>query len=567
MIAREAAQAGVAALRFDYSGTGDSTDLDPEADQLAVWSQDIITAAGELRRHAGVDRVCLLGIRLGALLATLAALQSSGAIEGLVAIGPIVEGRKYLRQLLTMRLAASLRASAEVSGTRTLLRQARDAGPIEIAGYNISAVTAAALERIDLAAMKQAPAPAMLVVDGDTMPTARRWAESLTELGVQAKYLALPGLAEMAMTAPQFAAVPQQIVGAVTDWLAQLSGAPAPVADESPLRSGVIASSTEVLTLTEAGGVRATAITERPIFLKASTTLFGIVTEPRQGEKRRRAVILLNSAADYHIGAGRMYVSLARKWARRGYFVLRFDLGGIGDSDTARGRPEDEVFPPKALEDTRAAIDFLRLRYGIGDVTLMGLCSGAYHALRAAVAELPVNRILMVNPLNYFWQEGMELRELQLAEIVRFPSVYRRRLFSFEHWRKLLTGQGQVGIWRVLSIYFHRMRLALESTGRGLARAARIRLPQDLGWELQAVAARRVSIVFVFANGEPGIALLKLLAGSILGRIKDACRVHVIDSADHIFGCSGPRTMLEQVLSQELFAPSEIVEPLRPQAS
>src|SRR5256885_5371383 len=67
--AEATAELGVPALRFDYRGTGDSADMDPAADQIDVWLQDVAAAVSELRRQTGVQRVCLLGVRLGALLA------------------------------------------------------------------------------------------------------------------------------------------------------------------------------------------------------------------------------------------------------------------------------------------------------------------------------------------------------------------------------------------------------------------------------------------------------------------------------------------------------------------
>src|ERR1700733_11928241 len=71
------AAAGMPALRFDYVGTGDSPEIDPQADQLQIWTRDVLAAAEELRLRTGVRRVCLLGFRLGALLATLAAQNNT----------------------------------------------------------------------------------------------------------------------------------------------------------------------------------------------------------------------------------------------------------------------------------------------------------------------------------------------------------------------------------------------------------------------------------------------------------------------------------------------------------
>ena len=186
------------------------------------------------------------------------------------------------------------------------------------------------------------------------------------------------------------------------------------------------------------------SITERPICITGGTTLFGVVTEPRSGEKRRRAVILLNPGADFHIGASRMYVSLARRWARCGYVVLRLDLAGIGDSATRPDKVDDEVFPVDAINDIRSAVDFIRSRYSIGDMALAGLCSGAYHALRAAVEGVDVNRILLVNPQNYFWKKGMSLEQIQLAEVVHNPGLYRQRILSLHAWRRIFTGQADI---------------------------------------------------------------------------------------------------------------------------
>src|SRR5947209_2311202 len=70
VLAESAAALGIPALRFDYSGTGDSADIEPQADQLLIWTEDVLAAIAELQRRTGVERVCLLGIRLGAVLAT-----------------------------------------------------------------------------------------------------------------------------------------------------------------------------------------------------------------------------------------------------------------------------------------------------------------------------------------------------------------------------------------------------------------------------------------------------------------------------------------------------------------
>src|ERR1700733_296117 len=61
------AAVGMPALRFAYLGTGDSAEIDPQADQIQTWTRDVLTAAEELHLRSGVKQICLLGFRLGSM--------------------------------------------------------------------------------------------------------------------------------------------------------------------------------------------------------------------------------------------------------------------------------------------------------------------------------------------------------------------------------------------------------------------------------------------------------------------------------------------------------------------
>jgi alpha-beta hydrolase superfamily lysophospholipase len=546
--AEAAAALGVPTLRFDYSGTGDSADSDPLADQLATWTRDVVAAVAELRRLSGVERVCLLGFRLGALIATLAAGECNGAVDALALVAPVFNGRRYIRELRTTRLAAMM--GAEQEPVVPVDNQAAASGSMEVSGYLLSAATLAALSGIDLTKLERRPASDMLIIDGSSLAVSRGWVDALTRLGTRTEYQALPGLVQMLMTAPQFAKIPQEMIQATGEWLTRQLPGPVGGPILAPERQPPKGAAGQ-LTLPGEPSAPHASLSERPVFFGSEAVLFGIVTEPHQREKRRRAVLLLNAGADSHIGASRMYVELARRWARSGYVVLRMDLAGLGDSGTRPGRFDDEVFPPAAMQDIRAAIDHLRGHYGVRDTTIAGLCSGAYHALRAAAAEIPVNRILMINPQNYFWKEGQSVTDVQVAELVRNPGLYRSRVFSLGAWKKLFTGR--LNIAYISTILGHRLLLGFESTMRDLARRLRLHLPHDLGWELERIAARGVRVVFVFARGEPGIELLRIQAGSSVKRVGDRCRVHILDNGDHVFSKSGTRVILEGVLDSELF--------------
>src|SRR6185437_7829525 len=222
-------------------------------------------------------------------------------------------------------------------------------------GFPLSAASVSRLSALDIDALDLPGISQALLIDRSDLPAARAWSRSLGERGAKVTYRALPGFVEMMLTDPQFASLPLEMLAATHNWLSALAAAsrlPWPARD-----AGTFVSRSAVLTLRgaspgDSGSADAT-ITERPVFFGAAAPLFGIVTEPDRKETRRRVVILLNAGATYHIGSSRMYVSMARRWAQRGYYVLRMDLSGIGESRPRAGCDDNNVFPPGAIEDIR----------------------------------------------------------------------------------------------------------------------------------------------------------------------------------------------------------------------
>src|SRR5579862_5940700 len=313
--AESASGLGIPTLRFDYAGTGDSSDLDSEADQLDVWGRDVVAAVSELQRRTGVHTVCLLGVRLGALLAAAAARQCS-TVKFLVLIAPVISGRRYLKELRTTRLASLRPDPLEPSGL--VAERSAAAGPMEVSGFTLSAATIAALESVDLTASPP-PVGEILVIGDGSLPASRAWAEQLSAHGAQTTYADSSEVVELIMTAPQFSNVPQGMIEATREWLLQSALKQSPLPDGDGHSHSDSAPPLGVMTLHEGLPSQHEALIERPVFFTSKAVLFGIVTEPRQGDPRRRAVILLNAGADHHIGANGMYVDLARHWAGRGY--------------------------------------------------------------------------------------------------------------------------------------------------------------------------------------------------------------------------------------------------------
>jgi len=99
-LATQLAERGIAALRFDYYGSGDSAGDSVELD----WERclaDIATAAAELRERSGCREVIGFGAQLGGSLA-LAAAHRAG-FSRLVLWDPILDGSAYVARLDTLQ--------------------------------------------------------------------------------------------------------------------------------------------------------------------------------------------------------------------------------------------------------------------------------------------------------------------------------------------------------------------------------------------------------------------------------------------------------------------------------
>jgi alpha-beta hydrolase superfamily lysophospholipase len=135
-LGRLLAEAGFHVLRFDYFGTGDSAG-DAGDGELAGWQADVETAIDELKDTAGLQRVSLVGLRLGAVLAARVAPARRRDIDAVVLWDPVVQGDEHLAELQTLDAAVARERSLKVN-------------PGEVLGFPLSARLAGELQAIDL---------------------------------------------------------------------------------------------------------------------------------------------------------------------------------------------------------------------------------------------------------------------------------------------------------------------------------------------------------------------------------------------------------------------------------
>lgn len=195
LLAAQISRTGLPTLRFDYSGTGDSAGQLGDA-RLEHWVDEIGRATDVLRARTGVERVSLVGVRLGAALALLAAAERDD-VESLALWDPVVWGRTYLRQ--------------QERDHRRMLRVAhvtpgpRDKTVIERLGFRLGPGLEDDLRHLELDAVEPPPTARVLLLESlqaasaplgarlratgcnvttrlDAVPHMWRWSEDITRV-------------------------------------------------------------------------------------------------------------------------------------------------------------------------------------------------------------------------------------------------------------------------------------------------------------------------------------------------------------------------------------------------
>jgi len=190
--ARAFAARGYNVLQIDLFGCGESSGDFSEA-RWELWKEDVALAVDWLGRRADVP-VHLWGLRLGALLALDYSRHSSESFAGLLLWQPVTSGVQYMTQFLRLRLSSEMLSGAAVtSGSDQLRAQLARGMALEVAGYELAPELAAAIERLDLAALPPRNVPARWFetsVEGRLSPALRRaalaWSAAGAELDLHA---------------------------------------------------------------------------------------------------------------------------------------------------------------------------------------------------------------------------------------------------------------------------------------------------------------------------------------------------------------------------------------------
>ena len=465
---------GYTTTRVSLPSTGDSGGTPTDPARLVAWTEAIAGAARWLRERPGVDRVAVLGLGLGGMVA-LGAVAHGAPIEQLALWASPGLGRTLLREL---RALSKIEAAEFTSGDPPEVA----AGELQVGGFLLSAETVTELEAFDVARLSLGDGPLrrVLLLERDGIAPERTLRETIEAAGVE--LTVAPGDGYGAMTSnPQQARVPDAVFDRVGAWLddgsAPVSTEPPRVADDGPDHT--------TIRLSDGGSVR-----ERPLVVaQPFGVAIGILTEPAEAGEPEHCIVMLNAGAIRRIGPGRMWVEIARRWAARGVPVLRLDLEGIGDADgdSSPYAQDAALYAPRFVDQALAVLDALE-EAGLGNrFVLGGLCSGAYWSYHAALRDERVVAAGLLNAKALFWKDSM------------MPSRDIKRMLVRREWHKI-GGVHPSRYWAVLRwIVTAPIRWLVGAVGRLVGR----RPPDEIDRSLDSLRAAGKPVLLLFSEDEP----------------------------------------------------------------
>ncbi|WP_072445429.1 MULTISPECIES: serine aminopeptidase domain-containing protein [Burkholderia] len=420
---------GISVLRFDYLGTGDSTDTGDWVRPLD-WVAEVAEAVTWLKRTTSVKRVSLAGFRFGATIAALAARQIE--VESIVMFAPVVSARLFLRELSILHQTWSRQTGIGDSNTHTPY------GASEIFGHLFSTQGLEALGKLDLCTVPRSSASRVLIAHNRQRDGSDALATHFEAQGVRVESIEFPDYAQT-LCPPWLSESPVSMLNAAADWLSVLSG----ISTES---------SCSPLPSHAHPGISVPGATEHPVTADDGR-LSGILCEPvQQCEPAAPAMLIANTAATHHVGDGRFGVELAREMAFHGYASLRVDADGMGDSEgAAQVRVPGQITFDSISSDLSLWVDWLAAR-GYRHVVIFGICAGAYAALRAAHDNPALRGMILVNPASFYLPEGCTIQ--QAARRPRgSPRANLRSMVCAEKWFQVMRGEVRLGpvartLWR-----------------------------------------------------------------------------------------------------------------------
>ena len=281
-------------------------------------------------------------------------------------------------------------------------------------------------------------------------------------------------------------------------------------------------------------------MTEKVVLFGKAKSLVGILTEPTSGTSSNNfpAIIILNAGLLHRIGPNRLHVAIARKMAAAGFFVLRFDFSGIGDSSV---RGDNLPFKKSSICETQEAMYYLNSSRGIGKFILVGVCSGANVAFKTACGDQRVVGVVGING-SYFDTEEIEGLDQHIKSSIQ-NRYYRKNLFNYRSWWRVITGKSNL---------FSIMNLIISKAKGLLSRNEGVLSETDLSAKWSPLIERGVDLFLIYSEGSMALDTFRITLENHLSELKSSGKlwIEVVEHSDHIFTLLWSQKLLVELIHQ-----------------
>jgi len=294
---------------------------------------------------------------------------------------------------------------------------------------------------------------------------------------------------------------------------------------------------------------------EKPVsFLNTNgKKLFGIVHIPEGNlpYNKKAGVNLLSPGIKYRVAPNRINVKLARRLCKQGYYVIRCDPEGIGDSE---GELPDKLLTADIWEkiqkglfvsDTIAINDYFIETYGIEKLILIGNCGGAITALLTSAEDSRIEGLALIDvPVN------LRIAKQTFADKVAPGSEkadwlfteYLKRMTRFESWYRFVTLQTNYrALFKTITLklresFFPSSHNHLNHNIDTLCNKHNLNRLFYQSFESFSQSVK--PILFIIAGNDRGTEIFQNYFQSIYFKNKDNhpnARIHKIEGANHIY--------------------------------
>lgn len=209
-LARRFAANGIAVLRFDYDGTGDSAGDARDPDRVPAWIRSIRLARERLLRLSGTGATFVFGLRLGALLALSEAVDNPA--DGLILFAPPASGRAWVREVQALQMLK-----------QSQLPFAPATPEPAVVGFPLDQATRDAITALKYDGLVYPPARHVLLIARDDLPSGEaKLAPLLTEIGADVVISKAPGYAEFVPEDPVKSKLPEAVADAILSFIDEI---------------------------------------------------------------------------------------------------------------------------------------------------------------------------------------------------------------------------------------------------------------------------------------------------------------------------------------------------------